>query len=234
MIASQVGGNSLGSNITIHSAKTPLPTVLEGRSIYAEPLSSLQTDALYSAIGDSTHSSLWNYMLNGPFSDRQAFERYIDEKAQSKDPLFWAIVDKKTHKAIGTLALMNIRPRDGVVEVGHVLFSPQLQRTTAATEIMFLMARHVFEELGYRRYEWKTNNLNENSKKAARRLGFQFEGVFKQHMVVKGRSRDTAWFSMLDKDWPVVKRGFEKWLEPQNFDETGEQRASLAVLRNCR
>jgi hypothetical protein len=133
-------------------------------------------------------------------------------------------------KASGWASFMRIEPGHGVVEVGNILMSPALQRTTAATEAMYLMARHVFEDLGYRRYEWKCNALNEPSRRAAQRLGFTFEGIFRQHMVIKGRSRDTAWFSMLDHEWPARKQAFEMWLNPANFDESGQQRQSLTAI----
>ena len=214
-------------------AKTPSRITLKGQSIHLVPLCPSHANDLYTAIGSSTHTSLWHHMRYGPFPNQPTFHAYISEKAHSHPPLFfWTLIDPKTSKAVGCLNLTTISPHDRVFKIGHVIFSPQLQQTTAGTESMFLMARYVFEELGCRRYEWKANDLNEASKRAAKRLGFQFEGVFRQHMIVKGRNRDTACFSMLDTEWPFVKRGFEKWLDPENFDEMGRQRRGLVALRD--
>ncbi|KAK9377083.1 acyl-CoA N-acyltransferase [Lipomyces chichibuensis] len=151
--------------------------------------------------------------------------------AESLDPVFFAILDKVSGKAIGYISLMRIDAPNRVIEVGSVMFSKLLQRTRGATECFYLLARLVFEELGYRRYEWKCNNLNEPSKPAAQRLGFTFEGLFRQHMIVKGKNRDTAWFSIIDSEWPAMKRAFEVWLDHNNFDEQGNQRRALAVIR---
>jgi len=146
------------------------------------------------------------------------------------DPLFHAIVDSKSGKAVGVAAYMRIDRDNGVIEVGHLNFSPRLQATTAATEAMYLMMRRAFDELGYRRYEWKCDSLNEGSRRAAVRLGFVFEGIFRQAVVYKGRNRDTAWYSVLDSEWPALRAGFERWLSPDNFDEAGRQRRTLADL----
>lgn len=151
---------------------------------------------------------------------RRAFRRY--SRAASADPLFFAIADNTTGRATGQAALLRIEPMHRVIEVGHILYTPALQRTRGATEAMFLLARHVFEDLGYRRYEWKCNALNAASGAAARRLGFTFEGVFRQHMIIKVRNRDSAWFSMLDSEWPQRRREFERWLSPDNFDARGD------------
>src|SRR5262245_30220492 len=158
---------------------------------------------------------------------RTSFDRHLAQKAESDDPLFFAIGDNTTARALGYASFMRIDPSHGVIEVGSILFTPALQRTAAATEAMYLMARHVFEDLGYRRYEWKCNAKNEPSRRAAVRLGFTFEGIFRQHMVVKGHNRDTAWYSMLDSEWPARKTAFERWLDPSNFDAQGQQRRAL-------
>jgi RimJ/RimL family protein N-acetyltransferase len=171
-------------------------------------------------------------MADGPFADFAAFELQLRRKAASEDPLFFAIVDKADGSAKGYASYLRIEPAHRCIEVGNILYSPALQHTPGGTEAMYLMARHVFEELGYRRYEWKCNALNERSRRAALRFGFQFEGIFRQHMIVKGRNRDTAWFSMLDCEWPERKRGFEQWLSPTNFDEAGRQKISLSSLNN--
>jgi RimJ/RimL family protein N-acetyltransferase len=147
------------------------------------------------------------------------------------DPLHHAIIDVATGKAVGTAALMRIDPAHGVIEIGSIAYSPYLKRSRAGTEAMFLFMRRVFDELGYRRYEWKCDSLNAPSRRAAERYGFQYEGTFRQAIVYKGRSRDTAWFSIIDRDWPVIRAGFEQWLAPENFDAAGNQRRSLASLR---
>jgi RimJ/RimL family protein N-acetyltransferase len=171
-------------------------------------------------------------MGDGPFDSEESFLDALLVKEQSANAVFLAILPVATGKAAGYASWMRIDEGNGVVEVGNIQLSPALQRTTAATEAMYLMARHIFEELGYRRYEWKCNALNEPSRRAALRLGFSFEGVFRQHMVIKGANRDTAWFAMLDSEWPARKRAFAQWLAPENFDESGKQRLSLEDFRN--
>jgi RimJ/RimL family protein N-acetyltransferase len=150
--------------------------------------------------------------------------------AASEDPLFYAIVDRASGRAVGRAALMRIEPLHRVIEVGSILFTPPLQRTRGATEAMYLMARYVFDELGYRRYEWKCNALNEPSRAAALRLGFTYEGLFRQHMIIKGRNRDTAWYSMIDTEWQARRARFETWLAPENFDASGRQRTALSTI----
>jgi RimJ/RimL family protein N-acetyltransferase len=205
---------------------------LDGRFVTLLPLEAADhADDLFDAAGGLDRAPLWDYMPDGPFPDRQAFREHIARKAQSADPLFYAILDKTSGKAVGHATLMRIDTANRVIETGNILFSPLLQQKPGATESMYLLARYVFDELGYRRYEWKCNDLNAPSKTAAARLGFTFEGVFRQHMIVKGRNRDTAWFSMLDTEWPAVKRAFEAWLAPENFDTDGRQRQSLAAVR---
>jgi RimJ/RimL family protein N-acetyltransferase len=169
-------------------------------------------------------------MSEGPFNERHEFDTAMHDAARHEDPVFFAIIDQATGRAIGRCALLNIRPKHRCVEVGHLLFSPQLQRTRGATEALYLMARYAFDELGYRRYEWKCNALNAKSRAAAERFGFIFEGVFRQHMIIKGRSRDSAWFSMLAEEWPKVRKALETWLSPTNFDDAGNQRKRLSEL----
>jgi len=166
-------------------------------------------------------------MHDGPFFEREVFDENMRSKEVSEDPLFYAIVDRRSAFAAGRAALMRIDPRNRVIEVGNIMYSPALQRTRGATEAMYLLARYIFEDLGYRRYEWKCNALNEPSRRAALRLGFSFEGIFRQHMIVKGRNRDTAWFSMLDSEWPARKREFERWLDESNFDSASVQKTPL-------
>ena len=153
------------------------------------------------------------------------------EASTKADPLLFALVDPATGKAVGHATYMRIEPAQRVIEVGNILYTRALQRTPAATEAMYLMARHAFEDLGYRRYEWKCNAFNAPSRAAAKRLGFTYEGLFRQHMIVKGRNRDTAWFSLLDSEWPHAKAAFEAWLSPDNFDAEGRQKARLEDLR---
>jgi RimJ/RimL family protein N-acetyltransferase len=177
-------------------------------------------------------ASLIGPRVEGPFADRAAFDLHLQRAAASEDPLFLAILDRVSATAIGYAAYMRIEPAHRVIEVGSILYTPRLQRTSLATEAMYLMARHVFEDLGYRRYEWKCNALNAPSRKAALRLGFTFEGIFRHHMIVKGRNRDTAWYSMLDSEWPARKANFERWLHPSNFGPEGGQKTSLSALND--
>ena len=169
------------------------------------------------------YDELWRYMFDGPYGERQSFVASLEAKAQSADPLFFAIHSKALEHAAGWAALMRIEPRHRVIEVGNIVYTPTLQRTPGATEAMYLLAQYVFEVLRYRRYEWKCDALNERSRNAALRLGFTFEGIFRQHMIVKGHNRDTAWYSMLDREWPDRRAAFEKWLDPSNFDAAGVQ-----------
>jgi RimJ/RimL family protein N-acetyltransferase len=179
-------------------------------------------------------AALWTYLAYGPFPDRDAFARWLEERARSSDPLFFAIVDRASGEAAGMASYLNIVPANGTIEIGHIWFAPSLQKTRAATEAIFLLARHVFDDLGYRRLEWKCDALNEPSRRAAVRFGFTYEGTFRQHMIVKGRNRDTAWFALLDHEWPAVRAAFERWLAPENFDAAGRQRTSLGALTGAR
>jgi len=211
-----------------HPAARPARVVLEGRDVDVVPLEPAHGDALFESTAG--RDNLWTYMFDGPFPDRAAFDAALRRWADSKDPFFFAIVDRASGQALGRAALMRIEPAHRVIEVGGILYSPRLQRTRGATEAMYLLARYVFEELGYRRYEWKCNALNAASRTSAVRLGFTFEGIFRQHMIVKGRSRDTAWYAMLDAEWPARKTRFERWLSPENFDAAGRQRTPLSAL----
>ena len=218
----------------VHSApaKRPERKILEGRVIRLEPLDpGAHGDDLFA--GANGQDQIWAYLGDGPYPDRAAFQASLETKAKSEDPLFFAIVDKASGRAVGYQTLMRIDATNRVVEVGNILFTPALQRTIGATEAQYLFATYVFDELGYRRYEWKCNDLNGPSKRAAQRLGFAFEGVFRQHVIVKGRNRDTAWFSMLDSEWPLRRAAFERWLSPDNFDASGRQRVSLASLNSA-
>jgi RimJ/RimL family protein N-acetyltransferase len=216
--------------------KGPERAPLKGRYVRLEPLDAKHHRASLFACSHSRpqDADLWTYMAYGPFADRAAFEAWAEDRARSTDPLFFAIVDGASGQASGMASYLNVVPANGTIEIGHIWFSPALQKTRAATEAIFLMIRHAFEDLGYRRVEWKCDALNEASKRAARRFSFTYEGTFRQHMVVKGHNRDTAWFAMLDHEWPRVKEAFERWLSPENFDPSGRQRTSLSALMSDR
>ncbi len=209
----------------------PERRALEGRYVRLEPLDPARHgDDLFAASSGETAEDLWRYLSDGPYPDRASFEPWLRKAAATDDPLFYAVVDRATGRAEGRLAFMRVDAANGVIETGNILFGPRLARTRGATEAIYLQARHAFEDLGYRRFEWKCNDLNEPSKRAALRFGFTYEGLFRQHMVVKGKNRDTAWFAMLDHEWPARRRAFERWLAPDNFDTDGRQRLSLAGL----
>ena len=203
---------------------------LVGRSCRLEPLDpALHGRDLYDANALDREGRMWTYLPYGPFPSFAQYRRWLDEMSGWADPLFYAIIDLATDKAVGVASYMRISPRDGSIEVGGLAYSPLLQRTPAASEAMYLMMAHAFA-LGYRRYEWKCDSLNAPSRAAAQRLGFTFEGVFRQATVVRGRNRDTAWFSITDGEWPALRAAFERWLDPTNFDEQGRQRLALSDL----
>ncbi|SDB91789.1 GNAT family N-acetyltransferase [Paraburkholderia lycopersici] len=212
----------------------PARVTIEGRFCRIEPIDPERHAAdLFEAYGAAADGRDWTYLFAEPFADFAAFRAYLAKAAASSDPFHFAVIDRASGKAVGTFALMRIEPVHGVIEVGSVTFSPRLKQTPLSTEAQYLLMRHVFDDLGYRRYEWKCDSLNAPSRKTALRLGFQFEGIFRQAIVYKGRNRDTAWFAIIDKDWPLVKRAFEMWLSKENFDTSGKQRASLASLRQA-
>lgn len=212
----------------------PARVNIEGARCRLEPIDVERHAAnLFDAYRHAADGSDWTYLTIGPFADLASYRAYLTGAAASTDPLHYAVIDQATGKAVGTLSLMRIDPANGVIEVGNVTFSPLLKRTALSTEAQYLLMRYAFDELGYRRYEWKCDSLNAPSRRTALRLGFQFEGIFRQAIVYKGRSRDTAWFAIIDKDWPAVKRTFETWLDAGNFDAEGNQRTSLASLRDA-
>lgn len=222
----------LGEPVDSNPAARPERRRLDGRHVSLVPFSVAEhAAAIFEASRGEANTPLWAYMAQGPFADLASFETFYAAAATRDDPLLFAIVDSASGKAIGHATYLRITPADRVIEVGNILYTPALQRTIGATEAMYLMARHAFDDLGYRRYEWKCNALNAPSRSAAARLGFAFEGVFRQHMIVKGRNRDTAWFSMLDHEWPQAKAAFEAWLDPANFSPDGTQRRGLAAIR---
>jgi len=221
----------IGEKIDASPARRPQRVLLTGRYVTLAPLDAkLHGDELWANLGGAQNEALWLYLFDGPYSDRAAFDAEVQRKATSDDYLFFAVIDNASQRALGYAAYLNIHPAHRSIEVGSILFARTLQRTRGATEAMSLMARHAFEDLGYRRYEWKCNALNQPSRRAALRFGFTFEGIFRQHMIIKGRNRDTAWFSLLDREWPSRKAAFERWLEPTNFDELGRQKLALSVL----
>lgn len=204
---------------------------LAGHYCRLEPMDAARHgDDLYAAFSQTPDDSDWTYTYTGPFADRDSFQAYARKMEASEDPQHYAIVEAGSGRAVGTLAAMRIDPANGVIEVGHVVYSEQLKRTPAATEAQYLLMRRAFDQLGYRRYEWKCDSLNAPSRAAAARLGFQFEGIFRQAIVYKGRNRDTAWFSIIDGEWPAVRSGMEQWLAPDNFDAQGRQRRRLGDL----
>ena len=219
----------LGHEVDPRPARRPDRVALAGRDVDVVPLDpAAHGDALFEGTAGPANDALWTYLFDGPFRDRPSFDRALERNATSDDPLFFAIVDRASRRATGQAAFMRIEPTHRVIEVGSILYTDALQRTRGATEAMYLMGRYVFDELQYRRYEWKCNALNAASRTAALRLGFTFEGVFRQHMIVKGRSRDTAWYSMLDAEWPARKAAFERWLSPDNFDAARRQKTALS------
>jgi RimJ/RimL family protein N-acetyltransferase len=184
-------------------------------------------DELFEANGVDTEGASWTYLPYGPFPTRADYTEWLGKAAASADPLFWAVVDDSSRRAVGVASYLRIAPDAGTIEVGHINYSPLVQRTRVGTEAMYLMMHRVFDDLGYRRYEWKCDALNHRSLAAARRLGFRYEGTFRNSGVVKGRNRDTAWFSVIDDEWPRLRTAFEAWLAPENFYDDGSQRRPL-------
>ena len=228
-------GNPLGPFVESSSARISIPDKIKGRHVTLEPRDPSQCDDLYRALGGEEHASLWDYVPDGPFLTKEEFVSAFTSRTCCSRPNShrWTIILNSSQRAVGSIALLNITPDHLAAEVGYILFSPKLQRTIAATEVFYLLACLVFDTMSYRRYEWKCDSLNAPSRRAAQRLGFKFEGVFRQHMIIKGRNRDTAWFSMLDTEWPIVKRGFELWLNDSNFDKEGKQKETLEELRSA-
>jgi RimJ/RimL family protein N-acetyltransferase len=215
----------------------PGRTPMEGRYCRLEPVDPGRHAAeLFSAYMLAPDGRDWTYLFVERPADPASFRAYLDKAAASNDPLHYTILEVPEvggkGAALGTAALMRIEPVHGVIEVGSITYSPKLKQTRAGTEAMYLMMRRAFDELGYRRYEWKCDSLNAPSRSAAKRYGFEYEGIFRQAIVYKGRSRDTAWFSITDREWPRVRAAFEAWLAPQNFDAGGRQKKSLAELRD--
>lgn len=207
----------------------PEKAVLEGRFARVEPLDPARHARDLFAANALDDGRMWTYLPYGPFAHFEDYEGWLEQVAATRDPSFYAFVDLAAGVAVGTGSYLRIDPGAGALEVGHLAFSPRMQRTPMATEAMYLMMRRAFD-LGYRRYEWKCDSYNYPSRAAAQRLGFSYEGTFRQAVVVKGRNRDTAWFSITDGEWPALRAAFERWLSPANFDESWRQRESLSAL----
>jgi len=221
-------GQPVGLPVDPKPAARPGPVTLKGRYGRLEKLQPEHWSDLWVVFAGRDH--VWTYIgADGPFAEAVEFSACIARRAAAEDPYAYAIIDRQD-RAVGYVTLMRINPPMRVIEVGHVLYSPALQRTPLGTETQYLLARYVFETLGYRRYEWKCDSFNAPSRRAALRYGFVYEGTFRQNLIAKGRNRDDAWFSMLDSEWPSRKRNFELWLQPDNFDADGVQKLSLAVL----
>lgn len=202
--------------------KPPRIDALRGEHVELRPVRADDAQGLYDSGRDE---SIWTWLPYGPFATVDQMRARVDDMLRSTDPLYLSVV--RDGQPQGIVSYLRITPEHGTIEIGHIWLGTPLQRTTAATEAIFLLARHVFDDLGYRRLEWKTNSLNEKSRRAAERFGFTYEGTFRNHQVVKGHNRDTAWFAMTDDDWPYVRAAFEAWLDPANFDEAGAQREPL-------
>jgi RimJ/RimL family protein N-acetyltransferase len=240
-----VGGQTWGTIVTTNHLGQPigfpLPqwnprprpprAAMEGRFSRIEMLDAERHAAqLHAANSLDREGRIWTYMPYGPYAEEAPYLDWVANMAKSEDPLFHAILDRQSGKALGVASYLRIDAPVGVIEVGHINYSPALQRTAAATEAMFLMMRRVFDELGYRRYEWKCDALNAPSRLAAERLGFRFEGIFRQATIYKGRNRDTAWYAIIDQDWPKLRAVYEEWLAPQNFDAAGRPKQRLSEM----
>ena len=222
-------GQPIGPDVPGWTGRAPIPrTAMQGRYCDMVPLETSHAADLHGAYSADKTGAIWTYMPTGPFSSLSEVEAWVKTCSQSTDPLFFAIIDKRNGKAIGVASFLRMAPANGVAEVGYIAFSPSLQKTPMATEAMYLMMHRVLGDLGYRRYEWKCDALNAASRAAAARLGFSYEGTFRQALVYKGRNRDTAWFSIIDSEWPPIRTAMETWLNPANFDENGQQRHSLS------
>jgi RimJ/RimL family protein N-acetyltransferase len=209
----------------------PPKSAMTGVHCRLEPLEPARhAQALFEAHGLDRDGRNWTYLPVGPFADFAAYRIWATAVAVSEDPLFFTIIEAASDRPVGVASYLRIDPGIGSIEVGNIHYSPLIQRTPIATEAMFLMMRRVFEELGYRRYEWKCDALNAPSRRAALRYGFRYEGLFRQATIYKGRNRDTTWFAMLDREWPYLKRAYEQWLSPDNFTADGQQKTALGDL----
>ena len=219
----------LGEIVSYIPAPYPKSLTLDGRVVKLTPLMRDDANALQCAFDESHDHAVWDYLPYGPFADTADYANWIDDNTAEGDPHFFAIYDKAMDRYVGVASYLRINPEAGSIEVGHINFSPLMQNTIAATETMYLMMAWAFES-GYRRYEWKCNALNMRSRAAAQRLGFSYEGIFRQATISKGRNRDTAWFGIIDEEWPALQEAFQRWLMSDNFDENGTQITRLSEL----
>lgn len=224
---------SLGEPLGFRPPEPPRREPLAGRHVLLQPLDAAGhgPDLYRASHGPEADPHLWDYLFNGPFANEAALIAWLRQIEDSTDPLFLTVVDRATGRAQGMVSFMRITPAHGVIEIGNIWFGQEIQRTPITTEAIYLLAAHTFETMGYRRLEWKCNSLNARSRAAALRLGFAYEGLFRQHMVVKDRSRDTTWYAMIDKDWPTIGKAFRDWLDPANLDAAGRQRRTLEAIR---
>ncbi len=231
-VAQNAYGQTTGAPVAGWTTRAlPDASVMEGRFCRLEPLASRHADALFDAYQAAEDGRDWTYLPVERFDDRSLFSAHVAGQAASSDPRHYAIIDSASGRPVGSAALMRADPANGVIEVGHVAYSPLLQRRAAGTEAIALLMRRVFDDLGYRRLEWKCDSLNSPSRRAALRYGFSFEGIFRQAVVTKGRNRDTAWYAIIDEDWPACRAALDAWLSPENFDACLAQRRTLAACR---
>lgn len=210
----------------------PERITLEGRYCILKPLHEKYAADLFAAYQLAPDTRSWTYLVREPESTEEEYRKWVLSVQDLQDPIHFAVIDKESGKPVGSLSFLRIDSNNGVVEVGHVHFSPLLSRTRMATEAQWLMMQYAFEKLGYRRYEWKCDSLNGPSRKAALRLGFLYEGCFRKAVIVKGKTRDTTWYAMVDDDWPKVNNALKRWLDPENFDKDGLQKQSLESFRD--
>jgi RimJ/RimL family protein N-acetyltransferase len=221
----------LGRKLDWAPVEPPAREPLRGSHVLLRPLSAEDADALYAVSHEPDGDpAIWTYLPYGPYKGAEELREALADSERSDDPLFFTLAPLPDEISQGVASYLRINQQEGGIEIGHIWFGTPLQRTTAATEAIYLLARRVLDDLGYRRLEWKGNALNAASRRAAERFGFTFEGVFRNHMVVKGRNRDTAWYSITDDEWPAIRRGFERWLAPANFDADGRQKQLLNDL----
>lgn len=234
----QIYPRPLSGDVVTHlpSAKVPARNVLKGQLVDLEPMDAVRHSKELYAAGHGCDQALriWDYLPYGPWPDEAAYTATLRQQSASFDPVFFAIRSHATGKACGQAGFLDIQAQNGVTEVGHIWFSPELQRTRGATEALFLMIRHAMDDLGYRRMQWRCNAMNAKSRQAARRLGFRFEGIFYNHMIFKGKNRDTSWYSILDDEWPDIRGIIEGWLDDSNFDPQGAPKTSLFELMQGR
>ncbi len=221
----------IGERVEWAPVARPGRTALQGEHVIVRPVRADDAEELY-AVSHPPEGDVatWTYLFDGPYESPQHLRAMLESVERSPDPMYFALVRRADQRPCGAASYMRITPEFGVIEIGNIWFGAPLIRSTAATEAIFLLARHAFDNLGYRRLEWKCNALNAGSRRAAVRFGFTFEGIFRNHLVIKGRNRDTAWYSIIDDEWPAIRSGFESWLAPTNFDADGRQLQRLEQL----